>query len=131
MVADALFGLVLAGLLAARFRIWLKYSPPASTADIRRFSRQLSRTVYLALYLIIGAKELLDLAGLEPGAASDGDFGMLKPTSQVFLAYGLMALVLVRVGAYLTWRRYRSSLQGHGPATAAGDAAPPLLRPVP
>ena len=108
MAADALFALFLAGLLAARFRWWLKYSPPASAADIRLFSRRLSHTVYLVLYLIIGAQLIVNIVGaLRGGAGAVQDLGMLKPTSQGFVICGLIALVLIRVLAYLTWRRYR------------------------
>jgi len=108
MAADALFALFLAGLLAARFRWWLKYSPPESAADIRLFSRRLSHTVYLVLYLIIGAQLIVNIVGaLRGGAGAVQDLGMLKPTSQGFVICGLIALVLIRVLAYLTWRRYR------------------------
>jgi hypothetical protein len=108
MAADALFALLLAGLLTARFRWWLKYSPPESVADIRLFSRGLSHTVYLVLYLIIGTQLIVNIVGaLRGGAEPVQDLGMLKPTSQGFVICGLIALVLIRVLAYLTWRRYR------------------------
>jgi cytochrome b561 len=116
MLADALFALLLAGLLAARFHWWLRCSPPASAADIRLFSRGLSRTVYLALYLIIGAKQIVNIIDwLSNGGGPAQDLGMLKPTGQVFLVYGVAALVLIRVLAYLTWRRYRLSLRPCSP----------------
>jgi cytochrome b561 len=132
MVADALFALLLAGLLTARCRWWLKYSPPTSPADIRLFSRGLSRSVYLVLYLIIGAQLMVNIAGaLQGGAGAARDLGMLKPTSQAFLAYGLIALVLIRVFAYLTWRRYRLSFE-RGPVRPPANPARPsfLMRRV-
>jgi cytochrome b561 len=127
MLANASFAIFLAGLLAARFSWWLKYSPPESAADIRLFSRRLSRTVYLVLYLIIGAKQIVNIiGGFEDGAAIGQDPGMLVPAGQVFLVHGLIALVLIRVLAYLTWRRYRTpSLLRRGPLRArqpTGDA---------
>ena len=107
MVADVLFAVLLAGLLGARFHCWLKYTPPADVADIRLFSRQLTRTVYLALYLIIGAKQLVNIiGGVDTAGDRAADGGILVSTSQVFLVYGLIALVLIRVLAYLTWRRF-------------------------
>ena len=131
MVADALFALLLAGLLAARFRWWLRCSPPTSAADIRLFSRRLSRAVYLTLYLIIGAKQIVKIIGglsYESGPAQDP--GMLNPTSQVFLLYGLMALVLIRVLAYLTWRRHRLSLEPCStPRSSPGPATPSFPHP--
>jgi cytochrome b561 len=111
MAADALFALLLAGLLTARFRWWLKYSPPESAADIRLFSRGLSHAVYLVLYLIIGAQLIVNIVGALRGGAGPEDLGMLTPTSQAFVVYGLLALVLIRVLAYLTWRRYRLSFR--------------------
>jgi cytochrome b561 len=130
MLADASFALFLAGLLAARFRWWLKYSPPAGAADIRLFSRRLSRTVYLVLYLIIGAKQVVNIiGGFNYDRAFGQDPGMLVPANQVFLVYGLFALVLIRVLAYLTWRRYRSSLEPYPrPRSPASPATPSLLR---
>jgi hypothetical protein len=110
MVADALFALLLAGLLSARFGWWLKHSAPTSAADIRLFSRGLSRSVYLVLYLIIGAQLIVNIVGApQGGAGAAQDLGMLKPISQAVVVYGLIALVLIRVLAYLTWRRYRLS----------------------
>jgi cytochrome b561 len=130
MVADALFALLLAGLLTARFRWWLKYSPPTSAADIRLFSRGLSRTVYLVLYLTIGAQLIVNIVGaLRTGAGPAQDLGMLKPTSQAFVVYGLIALVLIRVLAYLTWRRYRRSLEPSPARPSAGPTTPSFLRP--
>jgi cytochrome b561 len=122
MAADALFALLLAGLLIARFGCWLTYSPPASTADIRLFSRQLSRTVYLLLYLIIGAKQIVNIILRDTQA-----LGILKPTSQVFVVYGLIALVLIRVVAYVIWRQYRFSFE---PCSHPRDPAQPPTRTV-
>jgi hypothetical protein len=133
MAADALFALLLVGLLAARFRWWLRYSPPESAADIRMFSRCLSRMVYLVIYLIIGAQLIVNIAGGLRGDAGSGrgqNLGMLSPLSQDLVMFGLIALVSIRVLAYLTWRRHRLSLEPHRPARpSARPAAPSLLRP--
>jgi hypothetical protein len=125
MVADALFALFLAGLLTARFRWWLKYSPPISPADIRLFSRGLSRTVYLVIYLIIGAQQIVNMIdGMQSEAGPAHDLGILKPTSQAFVVYGLIALVLIRVLAYLTWRRHRLCFEPHSPARPSAGNQP-------
>jgi len=131
MVVDTLFALFLAGLLAARFRWWLKYSPPISVDDIRLFSRGLSRTVYLLLYLIIGTQLIVNMIERMQGNAGPArNLGILKPTAQAFVLYGLIALVLIRVLAYLTWRRHRLSLEPRSPARpSATPTAPSLLRP--
>jgi hypothetical protein len=127
MVADALFALFLAGLLTARFRWWLKYSPPICAADIKRFSRGLSRTVYMMLYLIVGAQQIVNMIdGMQGKAGPAQDLGILKPTSQAFVVYGLIVLVLIRVLAYLTWRRHRLVFEPHSPARpSAGKHAAP------
>jgi cytochrome b561 len=110
-----LFGPLLLGLVISRFCWWLKYSPSSHTAEVREFSRQLSRMVYLVLYLVIGVKQIAGIVnfvwlGGTPGfeLLRDGDrgaagFAMLVPATdcQVILAYGLIALVLIRLSAYL------------------------------
>jgi cytochrome b561 len=113
-----LFGLLLVGLVVARFYWWLKHSPPAQKADIRRFSRQLSRLVYLVLYLVIGAKQIIGIVNfmwhggiLDFGLLLDNDsaqdLGIYKSTAdfRAILVCGLIALVLIRGLAFWTWLR--------------------------
>jgi hypothetical protein len=66
------------------------------SAEVRKYSRQLSRIVYLILYLVIGVKQIFAPY-----------FGISAPTaeSQVILAYGLVALVVIRLAAYLACLR--------------------------
>ena len=109
----ALFGLLLWGLVVVRFRWWLKYSPPAHAVDIRQFSRQLSRMVYLILYLVTGAMEIINVAGALQGDPHPArNLAILRPTpdGQAFLIGGLIALVAIRVLAFWSWRRLRRSL---------------------
>jgi cytochrome b561 len=114
----ALFGLLLVGLVIARFYWWLKHSPPAQKADIRRFSRQLSRLVYLVLYLVIGAKQVIGIVNfmlhggnLDFGLLLDNDsaqdLGIYKSTAdfRAILVCGLIALALIRGLAFWTWLR--------------------------
>jgi hypothetical protein len=131
MVSDASIALIIACLLAAKFHWWLRCSAPVSAADIRLFSRRLSRLVYLVIYLIIGVQQIANIVGgLQNNGVAGQALGMLKPTNQVFLLHGLLALVLIRVLAYLTWRRYRFFV-GPRPATlsSAGTTTPSLARP--
>ena len=51
----ALFGLLLCGLVLARYQWIIRYSHGLQE-DIRELSRHLSRIVYLVLYLVIGAR---------------------------------------------------------------------------
>jgi cytochrome b561 len=104
----ALFGSLLCGLVVVRFRWWLKSSPPAHPLDIRRFTRQLSRMVYLVLYLVTGAMEIINIIGArQEGMLPARDLSLLTPTSdsEAFLICGLIALVSIRVLAFWSWRR--------------------------
>jgi len=114
----ALFGLLLCGLVVVRFRWWLKNSPPAHALDIRQFSRRLSRMVYLVLYLVTGAMEVINIIGPQQGGVRPTRaISLLLPTpdSQAFLTWGLVALVSIRVLAFWSWRRL----------VRAGGARPP------
>jgi cytochrome b561 len=114
----ALFGLLLVGLVIARFLWWLKHSPPVQKADIRRFSRQLSRLIYLVLYLVIGTKQIIGIVNfmwhggiLDFGLLLDNDgaqgLGIYKSTAdfRAILVCGLIALALIRGLAFWTWLR--------------------------
>jgi hypothetical protein len=96
-----LFASLLWGLVIARFGWWLKHSQSPQTAEVRQFCRQLSRMVYLILYLVIGAKQIFGAPGIE--LLPDDERGV--PDCQVILAYGLIALVLIRLLAYLACLR--------------------------
>ena len=113
-----LFGMLLVGLVIARFYWWLKHSPPAEKADIRQFSRQLSRLIYLVLYLVIGAKQIIGIVNfmwhgstLDFGLLLDNDsaqdLGIYKSTAdfRAILVCGLIALALIRGLAFWTWLR--------------------------
>jgi hypothetical protein len=87
--------------------------------------------VYLVLYLIIGAEQIVNIVGGFKGAGGAAqDLEMLKPTGQAFLLDGLIALAMIRVLAYLTWRRYRSSLAPYRTAHSSDrPVAATLVRP--
>ena len=105
MNVHALFALLLWGLVIGRFCLRLKYSALALPSDIREFSRQLSRMVYLLLYAIIGIAQVIDAAGclwqsgtfefqLGHGGVGPGeDF-------QAFVGCGVVALLLIRALAF-------------------------------
>ena len=114
----ALFGLLLAGLVIARFYWWLKHSPPAQKADIRRFSRRLSRPIYWVLYLVIGAKLIIAIVNsmwhggtldfgllLDNDGAQDLDIYKSAADFRAILVCGLIALTLIRGLAFWTWLR--------------------------
>ena len=110
----ALFGLLLCGLVLARYR-WCVGRAFAS--DARELSRHLSRIVYLVLYLVIGIRQTLAILnhiyyGGEPGfnlfddhSRSGPDYWGWNPRDdfQLFFAAGLLSLLFVRVLAYGLW----------------------------
>ena len=111
---QALFGLLLWALVLGRFYGRVNYGPPLPAADIGRLSRHLSRMVYLLLYSILGLRQLIAL-GIFIAHGGTFDFGLFhltpdrgifEPTEEfrVFLVYGLLALVIIRVLAAATGR---------------------------
>jgi cytochrome b561 len=117
----ALFGLLLCGLVFARYRWCVGHSPRMLPTDIRGMSRHLSRIVYLILYLIVGVREIIGiLNSLWHGGAIDfnlfddrirdgPDHASWDPNDdlQMFFASGLFALMFVRVLAYRLWLHSR------------------------
>ena len=114
-----LFGLLLCGWVMIRYQRRVSQSPSMLPADVRGVSRQLSRIVYCVLYGVIGLKQCISIAGsLWHGGAVDfslfdeslrhgpdtRDFG-LHDDFQLFLASGLVPLVVVRVMAFRLWLR--------------------------
>ena len=111
-----LFGLLLCGLVVARYRWCIGYW---SSGDARGLSRHLSRIVYLVLYLVVGIREFIAILnrlfqGGEPGfGLFDGHSGLgpdhfgWNPGDafQLFFASGLLALIFVRFLAYGLWSR--------------------------
>jgi cytochrome b561 len=114
----ALFCLLLCGLLLARCRWSIKHSPTMLPTEIRQLSRHLSRTVYLLLYVVIGARELIAIlnsvwhgGGLDFNLFDERfrgpDYAGFNPKDdfQLFLAAGFIALILLRVLTFPLWLR--------------------------
>jgi hypothetical protein len=134
----ALFGLLLCGLVLARCQWHVKHSPRMRPADVRELSRHLSRTIYLLLYVVIGARETIGiLNSLWHGGAVDfnlfderfrhgPDYEGFNPKDdfQLFLASGLSALIVVRVLTFRLW--LHSVKQAHplpSPCPSSDEAA--------
>jgi cytochrome b561 len=114
-----LFGLLLCGLVLARCRWRAQRSPRVLTADIRELSRHLSRIVYLLLYVVLGAREVVgmlnslwhggpvDFSLFDPRFRQGPDYAAFDPgdDSQLFFASALFALLFVRVLAFALWLR--------------------------
>ena len=112
----ALFGLLLCGLVLVRYR-WCVGHPFVS--DARELSRHLSRIVYLALYLVVGIRQIIAILdrlfyGSAPGFNLFDDHFRSGPDQwgwnpggdfQLFFASGLLSLIFVRLLAYGMWSR--------------------------
>jgi cytochrome b561 len=115
----ALFGLLLCGLVFARYQWRVRHSPRMLPADIRELSRHLSRIVYLLLYAVIGVRQSISIINsIWHGTAVD--FNLFddrfrngpdrsgwdpKDDFQLFLATGFFVLMIVRVLAFRLWLR--------------------------
>ena len=113
-----LFGLLLCGWVIVRYRLLFKSSPCMLPSDVRGFARQQSRIVYLVLYAVIGVRLCIGIvSSMWHGGAAD--LGLLdervfngpdskafdpKDDFQLFLASGILALVVVRVIAFAVRR---------------------------
>jgi cytochrome b561 len=116
----ALFGLLLCGVVIAEYRRRAGNSPGMQFAHGRTLCRQLSRIVYLSLYVIVGVRQCISLANaiwhggtvdfnlLEPRFRAGPDSGVFDPKDdfQMFLASGLFALIVVRALAFRRWLRF-------------------------
>jgi cytochrome b561 len=115
----ALFGLLLCGLVLARYQWRVRHSPCMLSADIRELSRHLSRIVYLLLYVVIGVRQSIGIIN-STWHGSPLDFNLFddrfrngpdragwnpKDDFQLFLATGLLVLMIVRVLAFRLWLR--------------------------
>jgi cytochrome b561 len=88
----ALFGILLWICVVARFYRRVHQVPRLGIADIRPFSRHLSRLVYLLLYILMFCRLIMDVACAAPrGAMRAGE------DLQSYLAYGVLALVTIHM----------------------------------
>jgi cytochrome b561 len=120
MNIHVVFGLLLCGVVVALYRRRAAHAPggvpPLHGPELCRY---LSRIVYLALYVVIGVRECISLA-ISIRHGGTGDFNLLDasfragPDSgafdphndfQMFLASGLVALIVVRVLVFRGWLR--------------------------
>jgi hypothetical protein len=92
------FGVLLMGMIIANF-YRASSGAPLTRADAQALSRQLSRLVYLLLYVIFGAQLLLRVAILTAATSQPPD------NLRDYFGYGVLALFAIRVLALLSVRR--------------------------
>jgi cytochrome b561 len=115
----AIFASLLCGWVILRYQSGARWSPGMPPNDVREVFRRLSRSVYLVLYAVIAARQIICLVS-SVGHAGTIDFGLFderfgngpdskvfdpKNDFQVFLASGLVILGILRVTAFRLWLR--------------------------
>jgi len=91
----ALFGLGLCAAVFTHFYKSMKHAPLADLQKIARFSRALSRKIYLLMYVLLGLRIALELDRPQPQTAEG---------FRDYLIGGVLALILIRVLA-ARWTR--------------------------
>jgi len=90
-----LFGGALCAAVVTHFYQGMKHAPLASPQEIARFSRDLSRKIYLLMYVLLGLCIAMGLDRPQPQAAEG---------FRDYLIGGVLALILIRVLA-ARWTR--------------------------
>jgi hypothetical protein len=112
-----LFALLLCGVVLAGYTRRVGQSTDIMSVEVRELSRHLSRTICLLLYIVIGVRQIVAIAGgIRHGGAVDfnlfdGRFSHgqgsaafdPKDDFQMFLASGLLALAFARGLAFRLW----------------------------
>jgi cytochrome b561 len=103
----ALFGALLLLSVTAQFALQVRHAAFVSASEIAVFARSLSRQIYLSLYGLAAVKEIQFLwayrhsaTSVDSGASVDALAAFMKGF-QPYLAYGIIALVVLRILAAL------------------------------
>jgi cytochrome b561 len=108
----ALFGGLLFALIVARLQWCLEPRPPAGAAEVRDLTRHLSRMVYLLVYLVIGARVVVNTVNyffLAEAACRSQECMAFQPLGDLraIFAYGLGVLIAIRVLIFWLFRSRR------------------------
>lgn len=114
----ALFGTLLCAVIIRRFH--RDKHVPWSRDDLLALRLGLSRAVYILLYGIFGLELLMRIAAHPAGAALTPPEGL-----RIYLAYGSVALLVIRASAALSARRPPARQMSPQLAQAEGGAVPP------
>lgn len=111
------FGVLLLSMVVMSFREGILRAP-LSEAAARQLCRKLSRRVYLILYVVFGADQVVraswNAAALQP-----------LENRRDYFVYGLVALLSIRALAAISVRRPPAPRMNPRSAPAEGAAAPP------
>jgi cytochrome b561 len=104
----AIFGALLWLVVVAQFRRASLTGPALGGAEVHELSRRLSRRVYLLLYVLFGASQLVRIAAIFWNSGTQGGLHPAILTSpenlRDFLAYGVFALLTIHVLAAMHYR---------------------------
>jgi cytochrome b561 len=107
----AVFGLLLWIMVVMQFRQRARSTDRAHVCDLALLSRQLSRAVYILLYMVFGADQIIRTAASRPAIPQPAE------NLRGFLAYGIIALLTIRVLAAV----YRVSPKRAGLTSTPAD----------
>jgi hypothetical protein len=113
----AAFGTLLCSLVIVAFR--RAADAPLTAADTHALCRQLSRAIYLLLYAVFGAGLLMRMVASSPGSVPWSPDNLRD-----YFAYGVAALLAVRVLAAFSVRPPPGLQMSQPLAPAEGAAAP-------
>jgi cytochrome b561 len=114
-----LFALLLCGWVIVRHQLHVKQYPRMLPRDVRELTRQQSRIVYWVLYSVLGLKLIISIVSsvwhgdrvsfslFDRSILNGPDSKVFDPRDdfQLFLASGVLALVVVRIMALRLWLR--------------------------
>jgi cytochrome b561 len=103
----AIFGALLWILMVAQFRQASLTGPALCGASVHELSRGLSRRVYLLLYVLFGASQLVRIAAILWNSGTQGGLhpAILTPPENLrdYLAYGVFALLTIHILAAMQY----------------------------
>jgi hypothetical protein len=128
----AIFGLLLCTLITAHFLLRLRRAVGAPPAYVCQLSRELSRMVYLLLYLIIGLRQMIGLADWLRYGSTAG-FAKFSANDDLLtvVAYGVVGLLLIRGLAFVVWRRGTRGATGTLNRAPMAKSSDPKLEQLP
>ena len=118
----AVFGTLLWIMVVAQFRYASLAGSPLSAAGVHELCRRISRRVYLLLYILFGASQIVRIAAIlwNSGAQGAAHAAILPLPENLrdYLAYGVFALCTIQVLAACSARRSNTALRAIPSAAA-------------
>jgi cytochrome b561 len=103
----AIFGVMLWIMVVAQYRDANLGGGPLRAAGLHELCRRLSRRIYLLLYVLFGISLLVRMAAILWNSGEGASHPAILPSAENlrdYLAYGVFALLTIRVLAALQWQ---------------------------